>query len=408
MTTYRARWILPITGSPPDAGWVTVEQGRVAGVGRGDEPAGNVVDLGPVVLLPALVNAHTHLELSYLAGRAPPADRFVEWIRIVMRTRRQYPNAADPEIVAAARSAIAAARATGTGLFGDISNTLVTVPLLRDAGMSAHVFYELLGFNEAAPASRVAAAREAVDRIAADGDVRVSLAAHAPYSVAPGLFSAIRSDVDAHSPRLSSVHLGESQEELELLARGTGEWKVLLQELGVWNDEWRVPRTSPVRYLEDLGFLDSAVLAVHGVQLDGEDLSRLAALQTTVVSCPRSNRHVGVGSPPIDAFYAMGVRVAFGTDSLASVPDLNMFAELAEARRAAPKVPARRLLESATRAGAEALGFGTELGTIEPGKRAALLAVDVPAGVKDVEEYLVSGIGSEAIHWLEDSRRPAA
>ena len=117
---------------------------------------------------------------------------------------------------------------------------------------------------------------------------------------------------------------------------------------------------------------------MHGVQFVGDDLARLRAIGVTLVSCPRSNVYVGVGSPPLEAFYAMDVDVAFGTDSLASAPDLNMFAELAEARRIAPRVPARRLLESATLIGARALGFDDDFGSLEPGKRAALLAVRVP------------------------------
>ena len=139
---------------------------------------------------------------------------------------------------------------------------------------------------------------------------------------------------------------------------------------------------SPVEYLADLGFLDSRVLAVHGVQFTGDDLARLRALGTTVVSCPRSNRYVGVGVPPLEAFYAMGVNVAFGTDSLASVRDLNMFAELAAARRLAPRVPARDAARERHAAAApRALGFGDDFGSIEAGKRAALIAVRVPAGV---------------------------
>jgi cytosine/adenosine deaminase-related metal-dependent hydrolase len=138
---------------------------------------------------------------------------------------------------------------------------------------------------------------------------------------------------------------------------------------------------------------------VHGVQFDGDDLDRLRSRDMTVVSCPRSNQHVGVGAPPLEAFYAMDVNVAFGTDSLASVPDLNLFSELAGARRLAPRVRARALLESATRQGAAALGFD-EFGTIEPGKRAQLIAVRTPAGVDDVEEYLVGGIEPAAVRWL--------
>jgi cytosine/adenosine deaminase-related metal-dependent hydrolase len=266
--------------------------------------------------------------------------------------------------------------------------------------MPALVFHELLGFNTSDPAARVREARAAVERMGENDDVRVSLAAHAPYSVSPGLFAAIRADVDAHIAT-TTVHLGESPEETEFLARGTGGWRDLLTTLGVWTDDWTPPEASPVAYLADMGFLDSRVLAVHGVQFEGGDLDRLRTLGTVVVSCPRSNQYVGVGSPPLEAFYAMGVRVAFGTDSLASVDDLNLFAELAVARQLAPRVPARALLESATRCGAEALGFGDELGTIEPGKRAALIAVRLPGDAVDVEEYLVSGIEPDQVTWLE-------
>jgi cytosine/adenosine deaminase-related metal-dependent hydrolase len=305
--------------------------------------------------------------------------------------------------VSAARAAIGSARAAGTALVGDISNTLVTVPLLREAGMPAQVFYELLGFNASDPEGRVAAAREAVEAAGADAaQVRIALAPHAPYSVSPALFKAIRADLDRVVAPVSSVHLGESVDEMEFLRRGRGAFRQLLEELGVWNPEWKPPGTSPVVYLSDLEFLDRSVVVVHGVQLDGDDLSRLAALGSTVVSCPRSNRHVGVGDPPLEAFYAMDVEVAFGTDSLASVADLNVFAELKEARRLAPRVPARRLLESATLTGARALGFDGDFGSVEAGKCAALLAVQVPEGVTDVEEYLLTGIEPHQIGWVND------
>jgi aminodeoxyfutalosine deaminase len=176
-----------------------------------------------------------------------------------------------------------------------------------------------------------------------------------------------------------------------------------LQELGVWADSWEAPGCSPVRYVAEMGFLDSRVIAVHAVQSSGDDLMRLKTLGAAVVSCPRSNRYVGVGDPPLDAFYAMGLSVAFGTDSLASVADLNVFGELAAARKLAPRVPARDLLESATLTGARALGFGDDFGSIEPGRRASLIAVRVPEYVADVEEYLVSGIEPGAIRWLDSA-----
>jgi cytosine/adenosine deaminase-related metal-dependent hydrolase len=399
MTSYTAEWVLPMTGAPIHCGSISTTDGRIAGVD--DRVPAGAIDLGGVAIMPALVNAHTHLELSYLCGRVPPTETFIDWIRTIMATRRQYPDAGDPRILDSVRTAIADARASGTGLVGDISNTLVTARLLREASMPAQIFYELLRFNASDPESMTREARAKADAASRDDTVRVSLAPHAPYSVSPALFAAIHADLDAHPGQVTSVHLGESPEEIEFIRRGTGPWRVLLEELGVWSESWQAPGTSPVEYLERLGFLDRRVLAVHGVQLDGDDLDRLRSRDMTIVSCPRSNLHVGVGAPPLEAFYALNVNVAFGTDSLASTPDLNLFAELAEARRLAPRVPARALLESATRQGAAALGFADDFGTIEAGKRAQLIAVPVPADVGDVEEYLVGGIEPSAIRWLE-------
>jgi len=418
LTSFSADWILPISDAPLDGGVVTLDDGRIVSVAPGKSDAD--VALGRAVVLPGLVNAHTHLELSYLRGRIAPAARFLDWVRPMLAARQERSSIDDAAILRAAAQAIQEARATGTALVGDVTNTLATVSALADAGMPAHVFHELIGFGGVDVDEQVASARRAIDAVAGgavaddavaygavaydaiaeDQDIRLSLAPHAPYSVSPALFAAIRRDLDAHAPTVSTVHLGESPEEVEFLKSGAGPWRTLLEDLGVWNDQWEAPQSSPVEYLAEMGLLTASMLAVHGVQFDGADLDRLRTLGVTLVSCPRSNRYVGVGSPPLEAFYAMDVEVAFGTDSLASVDDLNMFSELAEARRIAPKVPARTLLRSATLTGAGALGFGDQFGSIEPGKRAALIAVRVPEGVSDVEEYLVSGIQPSAIQWL--------
>jgi cytosine/adenosine deaminase-related metal-dependent hydrolase len=219
--------------------------------------------------------------------------------------------------------------------------------------------------------------------------------------VSPALFMASRADLDAHPDSVTSVHLGESAAEVELLQRGSGPARLMLERLGVWSNEWQIPGVTPAEYVAALGFLGPDALVVHGVQFTREDLARIKTSGSPLVSCPRSNTYVGVGAPPLEAFYAAGVPVALGTDSLASVGDLNMFAELAEARRVAPTVSARELLRSATLIGAQALRYGEDYGSIEAGKRAALIAVRVPPHVDDVEEYLVSGITPDAITWLD-------
>jgi cytosine/adenosine deaminase-related metal-dependent hydrolase len=234
------------------------------------------------------------------------------------------------------------------------------------------------------------------------GRFPVSLAPHAPYSVSPRLFQGIRA-AQARTPFLpSSVHLAESPEECELVRTGGGPWRTLLERLRAWDPTWTAPAGSPVEYLDRMGVLDARLLAAHAVHATAGDLALLARRGVTIVTCPRSNVFVGAGEPPVADFYGSGVKVAVGTDSLASNDDLNLFAEMAAMRRLAPRVPASSLLESATAVGAAALGFDASHGTIEPGRTAALIAVSVPPEVIDVEEYLVSGITPDRVRWVSD------
>ena len=199
-----------------------------------------------------------------------------------------------------------------------------------------------------------------------------------------------------------SVHLSESVEEVEFIRSGTGPWRTFLEELRrVGSRMGRRPAAARCSSSTDAASSIRACWPSTACRCRADDLARLDARGATLVTCPRSNGHTGAGAPPLEDFYASGVRVAVGTDSLASAPDLNVFAELATMRALAPSVPATSLLDSATRQGARALGFDAEYGTIEPGKRARLLAVGDPARHDDVEEYLVSGIGPEQIRWLE-------
>ena len=394
---------MPINEPPIRDGWVTVDAGRIIARGRRQAPTDvdREIELGDVAVVPGLVNAHTHLELSYLRDQVPPASHFVAWIRSLLAARRERPDPEDPEILDAIDRAIADAIASGTALVGDISNTLVPIPRLMQSPLAAVVFYELIRFHAPDADDVVEKARAAIDARHPNDRVRASLAAHAPYSVAPSLFRAIKRAVDCDPSAPCSVHLSESVEEVEFIEHGTGPWRALLEELGVWHGGWSVPKISPVQYLDDAGFIDSRVLAVHGVQMTSADLATLAARGATLVTCPRSNGHTGAGAPPLEEFYKAGVQVAVGTDSLASAPDLSVFAELATMRALAPTVPAASLLDSATRQGARALGFDADYGTIEPGKRSRLLAIAVPQGTDDVEEYLVTGIGTDQVRWIE-------
>ncbi len=409
MILVTADWVCPIDRPPLERGWVAIEGGRISAVGGPhDQPPAAVDavhDHGRVAVLPGLVNAHTHLELSWLRDRVPPATTFVGWITQLLAARGgRVERADDTRVTSAAAEAAREARAAGTVAVGDVSNSLGSIEPIADTGLHGLVFHELLGFNDV-DGTIVGQTRALRAAAPSRSGVRLTLAPHAPYSVSPELFRAIRAEVDRSAVAITSVHVGESPEELEMLASGTGPWPGLLRWIGAWRDDWVPPGCGPVEYLDDLGILDGRTLVVHGVQLGEASLARLTARGCTLVTCPRSNRWVGVGAPPIARFYRSGVRVAVGTDSLASVADLNVFAELADMRWLAPEVPARRLLESATLSGAVALGLEADLGTIAPGKRADLISVELPPRVDDVEEYLVSGIQPGQVQWIDTMTR---
>ena len=407
MIRYRAAWIVPVAAPPIRDGWLDVAEGRVVDLGtasdaglRAGGTAPPIVDLGHVAVLPGLVNAHTHLELSGLRGMVPPGTSMPEWVRNLMGARRSL---GDQDVQAAIGAALEEAHKNGTALVGDVSNTLASIGPLKSSPIGGLVFYELIKFGGSGSAELVQDALARLDALEAGG-VRTTLAAHAPYSVGPALFREIARALDTRALLPASVHVAESTAEVLFLQDGEGPWRALLEELGDWDEAWQPPRCRPVEYLRRIGWLDRPTLAVHGVQCTSEELETLARAGAILVACPRSNAWTGAGRPPVREFYASGVRVAIGTDSLASVSDLNMFAELAAIRRLAPQVPARWLLESATRVGAEALGFGHAHGTIERGRGATLLAVRVPAATPDVEEYLVGGVAPSDVRWLDECR----
>ena len=399
MQLFRASWILPVIGPPIRDGWVAVEGNRISGVGEAPDYPGagrdavQRVDFGDAVIMPALVNAHTHLELSWLRGRIGPASTFLGWVSGMMRERLQ---SADGRNEAFVRASMAAAleemKGSGTGLVGDISNSLTHLDVLDASGLEGVVFHELIKFRATDAEAFVDESCRRIEASGAGHRWRLALAPHAPYSVAPSVYRALAAARGRLREARMSVHVAESPEEVEFIGRGSGGWQDLLKRLGAWDPDWRAPRCSPIEYLDRIGFWDERTLAVHAVQAGESDLAILASRGVTLVTCPLSNAWVGAGAPPVEAFSRSGARVAIGTDSLTSVEDLNLFRELAALHRIAPAVRPADLLRSATLAGAEALGFGGTHGAIQRGRRASLIAVAVPPGTTDVEQYLVSGI----------------
>jgi cytosine/adenosine deaminase-related metal-dependent hydrolase len=384
LTVLTAAWVVPVGSPPIRDGRVAVENGRVTWVGGAldaDAPAGAVHDLGLGVLLPGLVNAHCHLELSHLKGRLNRSEGFARWVEDLVATRGS--DGPGPVRAATAR-AIREIEGTGTVAVGDVSNELAHLDLLARSSLTAVVFHELLGWNPA----RAAAIVEEADarRRGPQGDgVEVRLAAHAPHSVSPELFGEL---VKRGGP--AAIHLAESAEEARFLLRGDGAWMRFLERRGLGDLPFDPPGVSPVRYVDELGALRAGMVAAHCVYVDAGDRARLAAQGVHVAVCPRSNLNLGVGIPDVPELVDAGVKLCLGTDSLASVDSLDLIDDAAVLREEFPELDAAAIVEMATLGGARALGL-EGLGAIAPGMRAELAFARAERVPADPAAFLVSG-----------------
>ena len=368
-TLLRAAWVVPVASPPIRDGYVLVREGRVVEVDHvSKRPASALaeVDLGSTVLLPGFVNAHTHLELSHLAGAVSGDRGFVPWIEDQLKVRAERPPA---EVEPAIERAIAGMEARGTTAVADVSNTLAAVKALVRSNLSALVLHEILGVDPEKAGAISESARKLREGVAgAPPRVRIGVAAHAPHSISRELFGRLGSF------GVSSIHVAESASETQFLSDGSGDWRGFLDRR-VGPVPFAPPRMSPVRYLDALGVLTPGILAVHCVRVDEDDARLLVERRAVAVLCPRSNRFLGNGLPPAALLAGSGVALAFGTDSLASCPSLDVLEDARLIARSFPRLPREVIIDALTRGGARALGFD-DLGVIERGALARFAAID--------------------------------
>jgi cytosine/adenosine deaminase-related metal-dependent hydrolase len=373
-----ARWVVPIARPPVGEGAIAFgDDGTVLAVGSRAELRAEFPDVveerAQGVLLPGLVNAHCHLELSGHGDAVPGGKGLYAWATTLMASRKADTAQGQRE---AAATAAGAAVALGTAVVGDVGNSLAAAPGIGRAGLAGVLFHELFGSRELATGDALADAARERAQANADWPARLGYvpAPHAPYSVGPELLGRIFAAA-ASAGRATSVHVAEDEDEIAMLRDGSGRWPALLAGMGV-DPATRVPRKSPVAYLASLGAFETETppLLVHMVHAGADDRRLARDAGATVVLCPRSNLHIGGRLPDVDALVAEGGSLAIGTDSLASVPDLSLWAEMATLAAHFPAVPAARWLEAATRGGARALGI-RGVGTLEAGARPGVLDV---------------------------------
>ena len=377
MTRYTADWILPIATPPIAHGEVAVEGGRITYVGPAREGGeGELRPLGHAVVLPGLVNTHTHLELTAMRGFLEGLE-FRPWIHRLTRARHEVLTV--ESLRASARVGIAEGLLAGVTTFADTCESGVVLAELVEMGARGVMYQEVFGPDPAQCDAALAGLREKVGslRRTESSAVRLGVSPHAPYTVSDPLFAAVaRFARDEGLP--VAVHAAESEEETRLVRDGEGGFADALRARGL---HVAGRASSPIALLERTGVLGVRPLLIHCVRVDEADVARIAGHDCAVAHCPASNAKLGHGIAPLTALLKAGVRVGLGSDSVASNNRMDLLDEArlaslfqrADGRRH-DILPAARTLELATAGGARALGMLPEVGTLEVGKWGDLAA----------------------------------
>lgn len=367
------RALLPMEGEVVENGELIIERGRIQEISRRQTESSNIecLDLSDHLILPGFVNAHCHLSLSALHGKVPRSEEFTDWVRVLLKENFQMPW---DERVQSIRSGAMEMLGSGVTTLADNMSQPELLPEYAALSFRQVLFLEVLGFKKNM-------VKETLDRVTSVFEsqnpkgalLTLGLAPHAPYSVSPALFRELKNLASRYGCPCT-CHVAEFPEEIRFLKEGGGELQKFLKERGVYDDDWAPPGKSPVRYLDEIGVLDS-IIGVHLNHIDG-DLELLAGRNAAAVFCPASTRWFGrTRFMPVRQLLDAGVTVALGTDSLASNESLNFLRELRMADEMLSDVSRPEILKMATRGGGMALGLPT--GTIAPGQSADLIGFRV-------------------------------
>ncbi|MDP9202540.1 MAG: amidohydrolase family protein [Gemmatimonadota bacterium] len=369
--------MLPITRPPIENGTVVESDGLITYVGpRAAAPPGQDYDLGDAILLPGLVNAHTHLELTAMRGFLENC-RFTDWIDKLRQSRNEI---MDPDaLLDSARFGIVEGIEAGITTYADTCSSGVAMQAMREAGVRGIMYQEVFGPD---PSHAKIAMRELEDRVEAlrfeqTELVSLGVSPHAPYTVSDPLYDAAARFANSRQLPLA-MHIAESEPEFEMVTRGAGDFAERWQRRGIPVSS---RARSPIALLEERGALERGPLLIHCVRVDPDDIGIIARHGCTVAHCPASNAKFGHGIAPLLPLIAAGIRVGIGSDSVASNNRMDI---LDEARlsvlihRAATRrhdaFGAHEALQLSTIGGARALGIDARVGSLEVGKDADLAA----------------------------------
>ena len=379
----RVRWLLNPDQPPLENIEIVEHCGRITEI---RSLAASDRDVLPVILIPALVNAHTHLEFSSLSKPICPALPFQNWITAVIKSRR----GADTEGRRSVRQGLIESQQSGVTAVGEITTTHPISADDVDKGSSVISFREIIGLQQERIPELTCLAKEHLMQFStadANSSVVGGISPHAPYSVHPDLFASLI-ELAINRDAIVAMHLAETTDELELLHDGKGAFVEFLKQLNLW-DPVTFPGGRSIRdFLEQLARTPRA-LAIHGNYFSNDDIQFLADQpNVATVYCPRTHAFFGHTSHPIERLMAKRARVVLGTDSRASNPDLSLWKELQFVAARFPNIPIPRLLAMATIDAADALGLPTERHKICAGEALECVMLNADRNERDLHKMI--------------------
>lgn len=400
---HRAPWLLPVSSPPIPDGAIAVSAEKILAVGPWQElqkefSTTSVVDHPDCCIMPGLVNAHIHTELSHLRlteGNAVNTS-FTEWIEELVTTRQNC-SLSEEAIVLAAHDVLKQQWQDGVYAVADIGNTFIGLEAAREyPGLYFH-FHEYVGLTQ--EASRI-------QQYQLEAEPESSMCtAHAPYSVHKKLLFRLKSRAQRLG-YLFPIHTAETKAENELAREGNGEFRAFLEKRAFWDGSFtptRIDNSGAVQYLHQVGVLDEKTLCVHCVHVSDDEVSLLAGQKCGVCLCPGSNAYLGVGKAPVSAYLKQDILPALGTDSLASNPILSIWREMRLLHTDHSEIDPAVIITMATLGGARALAVDTVCGSLERGKTNTALLVKLLQNIRNVSQlydFLINNVDASLVSHL--------